>query len=193
MEKIITMNEELQFILDSTKEAMQSAIEHLDKQLQKIRAGKASPMMISGVMVDYYGSMTPLPQIANINTLDGRTITVQPWEKNMMQPIEKAIIDSNLGLNPQNNGEIIMLNVPMLTEERRRDLTKQAKAEGEHAKVGIRNARKEANDEIKKLKNDGLSEDLAKTAEADVQKVTDGFIAKVDTFVEAKEKDIMTV
>ena len=187
------MNEELQFIIDSTKESMKAAIDHLDKQLQKIRAGKASPMMISGVMVDYYGSMTPLPQIANINTLDGRTITVQPWEKSMMQPIEKAIIDSNLGLNPQNNGEIIMLNVPMLTEERRRDLCKQARAEGEHAKVGIRNARKEANDEIKKLKNDGLSEDLAKTAEADVQKVTDGFIAKVDAFVEAKEKDIMTV
>lgn len=193
MEKIITMNEELQFILDSTKEAMQAAIEHLDKQLQKIRAGKASPMMISGVMVDYYGSMTPLPQIANINTLDGRTITVQPWEKNMMQPIEKAIIDSNLGLNPQNNGEQIMINVPMLTEERRKDLTKQVKAEGEHTKVGIRNARKEANDEIKKLKNDGLSEDLVKTAEADVQKITDGFIAKTDRSIEAKEKDIMTV
>lgn len=193
MEKIITMNEELQFILDSTKEAMQSAIEHLDKQLQKIRAGKASPMMLSGVMVDYYGVKTPLAQVANVNTLDGRTITVQPWEKSMMQPIEKAIIDSNLGLNPQNNGEQIMINVPMLTEERRRDLSKQAKAEGEHAKVGIRNARKEANDEIKKLKNDGLSEDLAKTAEADVQKVTDGFIAKVDHFIESKEKDIMTV
>lgn len=187
------MNEELQFILDSTKEAMQSAIEHLDKQLQKIRAGKASPMMLSGVMVDYYGAKTPLAQVANVNTLDGRTITVQPWEKSMMQPIEKAIIDSNLGLNPQNNGEQIMINVPMLTEERRRDLSKQAKAEGEHAKVGIRNARKEANDEIKKLKNDGLSEDLAKTAEADVQKVTDGFIAKVDHFIESKEKDIMTV
>lgn len=193
MEKIITMNEELQFILDSTKEAMQSAIEHLDKQLQKIRAGKASPMMLSGVMVDYYGAKTPLAQVANVNTLDGRTITVQPWEKSMMQPIEKAIIDSNLGLNPQNNGEQIMINVPMLTEERRRDLSKQAKAEGEHAKVGIRNARKEANDEIKKLKIDGLSEDLAKTAEADVQKVTDGFIAKVDHFIESKEKDIMTV
>lgn len=187
------MNEELQFILDSTKEAMQSAIEHLDKQLQKIRAGKASPMMLSGVMVDYYGAKTPLAQVANVNTLDGRTITVQPWEKSMMQPIEKAIIDSNLGLNPQNNGEQIMINVPMLTEERRRDLSKQAKAEGEHAKVGIRNARKEANDEIKKLKNDGLSEDLAKTAETDVQKVTDGFIAKVDYFIESKEKDIMTV
>lgn len=187
------MNEELQFVLDSSKEAMNAAVEHLDKQLLKIRAGKASPMMLSGVMVDYYGSLTPLAQIANVNTLDGRTITVQPWEKNMMQPIEKAIIDSNLGLNPQNNGEIIMLNVPMLTEERRRDLTKQARAEGEHAKVGIRNARKDANDEIKKMKNDGLSEDLAKNSEADVQKLTDGFIAKVDAIIDAKEKDIMKV
>ena len=187
------MNEELQFILDSSKEAMHAAVEHLDKQLQKIRAGKASPMMLSGVVVDYYGAMTPLAQIANVNTLDGRTITVQPWEKNMMQPIEKAIIDSNLGLNPQNNGEIIMLNVPTLTEERRKDLTKQARAEGEHAKVGIRNARKDANDEIKKLQKDGLSEDLAKGAEADVQKITDGHIAKVDAIIDAKEKDIMKV
>ncbi len=187
------MNEELQFIFDSAKEAMQGAYDHLEKQLQKIRAGKASPMMLTSVMVDYYGSMTPLAQIANVNTLDGRTLTVQPWEKNMMQPIEKAIIDSNLGLNPQNNGETIMINVPMLTEERRKDLTKQAKAEGEHAKVGVRNARKDANDEIKKMKNDGLSEDLAKGAEVDVQKFTDTYISKVDALIDAKEKDIMKV
>jgi len=187
------MNEELQFIFDSAKEAMQGAYDHLEKQLQKIRAGKASPMMLTSVMVDYYGSMTPLAQIANVNTLDGRTLTVQPWEKNMMQPIEKAIIDSNLGLNPQNNGETIMINVPMLTEERRKDLTKQAKAEGEHAKVGVRNARKDANDEIKKMEKDGLSEDLAKGAEVDVQKFTDTFIAKVDALIDAKEKDIMKV
>ncbi len=187
------MNEELQFILDSTKEAMQLAIEHLDKQLQKIRAGKASPMMLSSVMVDYYGAKTPLAQVANVNTLDGRTITVQPWEKNMIGPIETAIINSNLGLNPQNNGENIMINVPMLTEERRRDLSKQAKSEGEHAKVGIRNARKDANDEIKKMQKDGLSEDIAKDAEANIQKLTDNYIVKVDTLIEAKEKDIMTV
>jgi len=187
------MNEELQFIFDSAKEAMQGAYDHLEKQLQKIRAGKASPMMLTSVMVDYYGSMTPLAQIANVNTLDGRTLTVQPWEKNMMQPIEKAIIDSNLGLNPQNNGETIMINVPMLTEERRKDLTKQAKAEGEHAKVGVRNARKDANDEIKKMEKDGLSEDLAKGAEVDVQKFTDTYIAKVDALIDAKEKDIMKV
>lgn len=187
------MNEEIQFILDSAKEAMQAAIAHLENQLQKIRAGKASPMMLSSVKVDYYGSMTPLTQVANVNTLDGRTITVQPWEKNMMQPIETAIINANLGLNPQNNGEMIMINVPMLTEERRKDLSKQAKAEGEHAKVGVRNARKDANDEVKKLNNEGLSDDMSKDAEASVQKLTDTYIAKIDTLIEAKEKDIMTI
>lgn len=187
------MNEEIQFILDSTKEAMQAALSHLENQLQKIRAGKASPMMLSSVMVDYYGSMTPLNQVANVNTLDGRTISVQPWEKAMTQPIETAIINANLGLNPQNNGEMIMINVPMLTEERRRDLTKQAKAEGEHAKVGIRNARKDANDEVKKLNNEGLSDDMTKDTEASVQKLTDTFIAKIDALIDAKEKDIMTI
>ncbi len=187
------MNEEIQFILDSAKESMQSAIGHLETQLQKVRAGKASPMMLSTVKVDYYGSMTPLSQVANVNTIDARTITVQPWEKTMLQPIETAIINANLGLNPQNNGETIMINVPILTEERRRDLTKQAKAEGEHAKVGIRNARKDANDEVKKLNNEGLSDDMAKDAEASVQKLTDTYIAKIDTLIEAKEKDIMTI
>tara|TARA_R110001592_G_scaffold63268_2_gene193656 strand:+ start:460 stop:1023 length:564 start_codon:yes stop_codon:yes gene_type:complete len=187
------MNEEVQFTLDSAKEAMAAALEHLEKQLQKIRAGKASPMMLSGVMVDYYGSMTPLSQVANVNTLDGRTISIQPWEKSMTQPIETAIINSNLGLNPQNNGESILINVPMLTEERRKDLTKQAKAEGEHAKVGARNARKDANDEIKKLNTDGLSDDMSKDAEASIQKLTDTFIAKIDSLIERKEKDIMTI
>ena len=187
------MNEEVQFILDSAKEAMEAALEHLEKQLQKIRAGKASPVMLSGVMVDYYGSMTPLAQVANVNTLDGRTIAIQPWEKSMTQPIETAIINANLGLNPQNNGESILINVPMLTEERRRDLTKQAKAEGEHAKVGTRNARKDANDEIKKLNNDGLSDDMSKDAEASIQKLTDTYIAKIDALIDAKEKDIMTI
>jgi len=187
------MNEEIQFILDSAQESMQAALVHLENQLQKIRAGKASPVMLSGVMVDYYGSMTPLNQVANVNTLDGRTISVQPWEKTMAQPIETAIINANLGLNPQNNGEIIMINVPMLTEERRKDLTKQAKAEGEHAKVGVRNARKDANDEVKKLNNDGLSDDMTKDAEASVQKLTDSFITKIDTLIDAKEKDIMTI
>jgi ribosome recycling factor len=141
------MNEEIEFILDTTKEAMNSAIAHLEKELRTIRAGKATPAMLANVMVDYYGSQTPLSQVANVSTPDPRTISIQPWEKNMLQPIEKAIMIANLGFNPMNNGDIIMINVPPLTEERRRDLVKQAKAEAEHAKVGIRNARKEANND----------------------------------------------
>lgn len=187
------MNEDLDFILDTAKEAMQNAINHLDNQLMKIRAGKASALMLSSVYVDYYGASTPLNQVANVTAPDGRTLTVQPWEKNMLEEIQKSIINANLGLNPQNNGDMIIINVPTPTEERRRDLSKQARAEGEHAKIGIRNARKDANDEIKKLKNDGLSEDLSKSCEDDVQELTDEFIAKVDALVGAKEKDIMTV
>ncbi|MDT8411021.1 MAG: ribosome recycling factor [Vicingaceae bacterium] len=187
------MNEDLDFILDTAKEAMQNAISHLDTQLVKIRAGKATPMMLSSVYVDYYGSSTPLTQVANVTAVDGRTLTVQPWEKAMLEEIQKAIINGNLGLNPQNNGEMIIINVPTPTEERRRDLSKQAKAEGEHAKIGIRNARKDANDEIKKLKNDGLSEDLSKSFEDEVQELTDSYIGKVDALIAAKEKDIMTV
>lgn len=187
------MNEEIQFIIDSAKEAMESAMNHLDNQLQKIRAGKASPLMLSSVKVDYYGTLTPLQQVANVSAIDGRTLSIQPWEKSLLGETERAIINANLGLNPQNNGELIMINIPTLTEERRRDLSKQSKAEGEHAKVGIRNARKDANDEIKKLKDGGLSEDLAKDAEASVQKVTDTYVAKIDALIIAKEKDIMTV
>ncbi len=187
------MNDEIEFIIDTAKEAMQNAINHLDKQLLKIRAGKATPMMLSSVMVDYYGTSTPLNQVANVNALDGRTLSVQPWEKAMLSEIEKGISYANLGLNPQNNGETILINVPNLTEERRIELSRQAKAEGEHAKIGIRNARKEANDEIKKLKNDGLSEDLAKDSEDEIQKITNNFITKIDNFIAAKEKDIMTV
>jgi len=145
------MNEELQFILDSAKEAMDAALKHLEKQFVNIRAGKASPAMLGSVMVEYYGSQTPLSQVANVNTPDGRTITVAPWEKSMLQEIERAIMIANLGFNPMNNGESIIINVPPLTEERRRDLAKQAKAEAEDAKIGIRNARKDANNEIKKL------------------------------------------
>jgi len=187
------MNEELQMVFDLTKEGMSSSITHLANELLKIRAGKASPAMLDRVFVDYYGSTTPLTQVSNINTPDARTLTIQPWEKNMLEPIEKAIINSNLGLNPQNNGDIIMINVPTLTEERRKDLLKQAKAEAEFAKVGIRNARKEANDEIKKLQKDGLPEDSAKGAEDEVQKLTNTFSTKVDSLIELKEKDIMTV
>jgi len=185
------MNEELQFILDTTKEAMDAALKHLEKQFVNIRAGKASPSMLGSVMVDYYGSQTPLSQVANVNTPDGRTITVAPWEKSMLQEIERAIMVANLGFNPMNNGESVIINVPPLTEERRRNLAKQAKAEAEDAKVGIRNARKDANNEIKKL--DDISEDLEKNAELDVQEMTDFYVKKVDDIFQVKEKEIMTV
>lgn len=187
------MQEELEFIFDTAKEAMAKSIKHLEDALSKIRAGKASPAMLDGVLVDYYGSQTPLNQVSNVNTPDARTLSIQPWEKAMLEPIERSIINANLGLNPQNNGELIMINVPPLTEERRKDLVKKVKSESEDAKVGIRNARKDANDEIKKLEKDGLSEDLAKDAESEVQKLTDQFGQKVDNEVERKEKDIMTV
>jgi len=185
------MNEELQFILDSTKEAMINAIKHLEKQLLNIRAGKASPSMLGGVMVDYYGSQTPLSQVANVNTPDGRTITVAPWEKNMLQEIERAIMIANIGFNPMNNGETIIINVPPLTEERRRNLAKQAKSESEDAKIGIRNARKDANNDLKKLSE--ISEDLQKNAEFDIQEMTDLYVKKIDDIFHLKEKEIMTV
>ena len=160
--------EEIEFILDSTKESMVGSIAHLEKEFLNIRAGKASPAMLGSVFVDYYGSQTPLSQVANLNVPDARTITIQPYEKSMLHPIEKAIMIANIGFNPMNNGDIIIINVPALTEERRRDLAKQAKAEAEDAKIGIRNARKDANTEIKKLEKDGTSEDVCKTAEDDV-------------------------
>lgn len=184
------MNEEIDFILDATKEQMQSAIEHLIKELRAIRAGKATPAMLANVSVDYYGSQTPLSQVANVNTPDARTISIQPWEKNMLQEIEKAIMIANLGFNPMNNGENIIINVPPLTEERRKGLAKQAKAEAEHAKVGVRNARKDANNEIKKL---DISDDMKKNAETDVQTLTDSFVKNIDDLYNTKEKEIMTV
>lgn len=185
------MNEEIQFILDTANEAMINAIKHLEKQFVNIRAGKASPSMLGSVMVDYYGSQTPLNQVANVNTPDGRTITVQPWEKSMLQEIERAIMIANLGFNPMNNGESIIINVPALTEERRRELAKQAKAEAEDAKVGIRNARKDANNDIKKL--DDVSEDVQSNTEMDVQEMTDRYVKKADDLFHVKEKEIMTV
>lgn len=187
------MNEEVQMAFDEAQMNMEKAIEHLIAELRKVRAGKASPSMLEGVMVDYYGSLTPLGQVANVNTLDARTISVQPWEKSILDEISTAITNSNLGLNPQNNGEMIMINVPSLTEERRVDLTKKAKSEGENCKVSIRNARKEANDFIKMAEKEGLSEDMAKTAEATIQDRTKDFNTKVDQIISAKEKDIMTV
>jgi ribosome recycling factor len=166
---------------------------HLENELTKIRAGKATPSMLNGVMVDYYGSPTAIQQVANISTMDARTITVQPWEKNMLNEIAKGIINSNLGFAPQNNGEVLIISVPPLTEERRRELAKKAKAEGEHAKVGIRNNRKDSLDMLKDLKNDGLSEDLFKDAEEQIQQITNGFSKKVDELIDLKEKEIMTI
>jgi len=184
------MNEEINFILDTTKESMDGAMSHLEKAFIKIRAGKASPAMLSTVMVEYYGSQTPLSQVANINTPDARTISVQPWEKAMIPEIEKAIMNSNLGFNPMNNGESVIINVPPLTEERRKDLVKQAKAEAEDARVSIRNARQEANKELKKL---DISEDLLANAEIDVQELTDNYTQKVEDILQLKEVEIMTV
>ncbi len=187
------MSELIKKQVSDAKAAMDRAIDHADNELNKIRAGKASPSMLDDVMVDYYGTATPLAQVGSVNTPDARTIVVQPWEKSLLGAIEKAIMEANLGVNPQNDGVIIRINVPPLTEERRRDLVKKAKAEAEMGKVAIRNIRKDANEKIRKLKADGVSEDEMKSGEAEVQKLTDSYIAKVDQLTEAKEKDIMTV
>lgn len=187
------MTEELSLIYDEFKEANQKSLNHLENELTKIRAGKASPAMLSGVMVEYYGAMTPIQQVANINTMDARTIIVQPWEKPLLNDIAKGIINANLGLNPQSNGEQLLIAVPPLTEERRKDLVKRVKAEAEQSKIGIRNNRKDALDLIKDLKSEGLSEDMTKDAEEEVQKITNSYIKKIDELVELKEKDIMTV
>jgi ribosome recycling factor len=187
------MTEEIDFILDSTKESMEGSIAHLEKEFLNIRAGKASPAMLGSVFVDYYGSATPLSQIAKISVPDARTITLQPFEKNMLQVIEKAIMIANIGFNPMNNGDVIIISVPPLTEERRRDLAKQAKTEAEDAKIGVRNVRKEANSDIKKLEKEGTSEDICKSAEESVQKLTDSFIRKIDELLVVKEAEIMKV
>ena len=184
------MNEEIKFILDSTKEQMEHAVEHLKQEFVAIRAGKATPAMLKSIMVDYYGSQTPLSQVANINTPDAQTISVQPWEKSMLQEIEKSIMVANLGFNPMNNGESVIINVPPLTEERRRQLAKQAKAEAESDKVSVRNARKDANNEIKQL---DVSEDMIANAETDVQELTDKYIKTIDDLYAKKEAEIMTV
>jgi ribosome recycling factor len=183
--------EEIQFIMDCAKEKMDGAIKHLEVAFSKIRAGKASPQMLDNVSIDYYGAQTPLAQASNINTPDGRTISVQPWDKSMLEVMEKAIIDANLGFNPMNNGEMIIINVPPLTEERRVQLVKQAKAESENAKVSIRNARKDANDDLKKLS--GISEDILKDSESDVQNLTNDFTSRIESFFSSKEAEILTV
>tara|TARA_Y100000768_G_C23695942_1_gene549107 strand:+ start:119 stop:676 length:558 start_codon:yes stop_codon:yes gene_type:complete len=185
------MNEDLEIILDLAKDSMSNAISHLEKKLLNIRAGKANPNMLTNVFVDYYGTSTPISQTANINTPDGRTLIIQPWDKSMLPEIEKGIEVANLGFNPMNNGENIIINVPVLTEERRRELVKQAKNEIEEAKIAIRNARKEANNEIKK--SNEFSEDLKKNSELDIQEITDGSIKKVDIIFNEKQDEIMTL
>ena len=187
------MNEEVELILDVAKEKMQESIKHLERVLLKIRAGKANPGMLSGLYVDYYGTDTPLTQVANVGTSDARTIVIQPWEKAMIAPIEKSIMSANLGFNPDNNGEVIRINIPMLTEERRTNLVKNVKNEGEEAKISIRTSRREANDEFKQLKNDGLSEDIVKHSEDKVQDLTEDFYKKIEKLISTKEKDIMTI
>ena len=185
--------EEVKNILDQLQDQMNKAIAHLESELQKVRAGKASPSMLDGLYVDYYGTPTPMNQVASVNTPDARTLIVQPWEKTMIKPIEKSIIDANLGFAPQNDGSMIRINIPPQTEERRKELVKKAKAEGENAKVGIRTFRKDANDNVKKAQKNGLPEDMAKDAEDKIQKLIDSVVVKIDKHLEAKEKEIMTV
>ena len=182
--------EEIEFILESTKENMNNAIKHFEKELLNIRAGKANPIMLSSIMLDYYGSQTPLSQIANISTPDSRTLTIQPWEKGLMGDIEKAILIANIGFTPMNNGDSIIINIPPMTEERRVQLVKIAKNESETAKVSIRNSRKEANDEVKKS---DMSDDMKKNLEFDIQNITDSYIRKTDNLFINKEKEILTV
>jgi ribosome recycling factor len=187
------MTEEIKMVMEMTEDSMRKALSHLDETLAHIRAGKADVRALDGVHIDYYGSSTALSQVSNINTPDARTIKIQPWEKTLIGAIERAILIANLGFNPSNNGESILINIPPLTEERRKDLVKQARQEGETAKVSVRNARKEAIDQLRQMKKDGLSEDLEKDAEDDVQSLTDDFTRKVEEMIKKKEIDIMTV
>src|SRR5262245_45309524 len=185
--------EELDLIIEVSKDSMNKAISHLETELVKIGAGKATPGIIDGIVVDYYGNPTPINQVGNINVMDARTLSIQPWEKNMLQPIERAIIAANIGINPQNDGAQIRLFLPPLTEERRKELVKKCQNEGEHSKVAIRNIRRDAIEHIKRLQKNGLSEDIAKDAETNVQNITDRFITAVDKHLATKEKEIMSV
>ncbi len=187
------MNELIKKQLDDAKAHMEKAIEFCDNELVKIRAGKAMPTMLDGIYVDYYGTPTALNQIGTVNTPDARTLVVQPWEKTMLISIERAIMEANIGLNPQNDGIVIRLNVPPLTEERRKDLVKKVKEEAEKGRIAVRNIRKDANEKIKRSKSEGISDDEIKTGEAEVQKLTDSCIARIDRLMEVKEKDVMTV
>jgi len=187
------MSEEIQSIIAVADDHMSKAINHLEAELVKIRAGKANPQMLDGIQVDYYGSTMPINQVANISAMDARTLSIQPWEKNMLQPIERAIIAANIGINPQNDGSFIRLFLPPLTEERRKEMVKRCQGEGEHSKVAIRSIRRDAIEHIKKMEKNGLSEDAAKDAEAEVQQVTDKYTAAVEKHLTSKEKEIMSV
>ncbi|MCW3081338.1 ribosome recycling factor [Segetibacter sp.] len=187
------MSEELEFIIEDAEDSMKKAIGFLEVELGKIRAGKANPQMVDGIMVDYYGAPTPINQVANINIMDARTISIQPWEKKTLQTIERAIIAANIGINPQNDGVNIRLFLPPLTEERRKELVKKSAAEAEHSKVAIRNIRRDAIEEIKRLQKEGLSEDIAKDSEKEVQDITDKYILLVEKHLAAKERDVMSI
>ncbi|MBK5269663.1 MAG: ribosome recycling factor [Bacteroidia bacterium] len=187
------MEEEIISIVATADDHMKKAISHLESELVKIRAGKANPQMLDGIVVDYYGSPMPINQVSNISVMDARTISIQPWEKNMLQPIERSIIAANIGINPQNDGNLIRLFLPPLTEERRKELVKKCQGEGEHSRVAVRNIRRDAIEHIKRLQKNGLSEDAAKDAEAEVQQVTDKFIAAIEKHLVSKEKEIMSV
>ena len=187
------MNEEVDLITEETKDRMQKALEHLEHELARLRAGRATPVLLDGITVDYYGVNSPLAQVSNINTPDPKTILIQPWEKTMLGTIEKAIMAANIGLTPVNNGEVIRINIPPLTEERRHQLVKQVRNEGEVAKISVRNSRKWANDELKQLLKDGLPEDIEKIAGEMVQEMTHNFNSKIDKVMAIKEKDVMTV
>ncbi|NNF02133.1 MAG: ribosome recycling factor [Bacteroidia bacterium] len=185
--------EDVKKFLEGMKEELNKSISHLENELKKIRAGKASPGMVDGIQVDYYGNSTPLSQVANVNTPDAKTIVIQPWEKSMLEPIEKAIMQANIGFTPMNDGTVIRINVPPLTEERRKELVKMTKSEAEDTKVSVRNARRDANERVRAATKKGLSEDLAKDAEDDIQKLTNSYIKKIDEHVDLKEKEIMTI
>ena len=189
----LLMNEEVELVIEETKDRMQKALEHLEYELARLRAGRANPVLLDGITVDYYGVNSPLSQVSNINTPDAKTILIQPWEKNMLGTIEKAILAANIGLTPMNNGEVIRISIPPLTEDRRHQLVKQVRNEGETAKISLRNARKWANDELKKMLKDGLPEDIEKNASENIQDMTHDFSAKVDKVMATKEKEVMTV
>jgi len=187
------MFEKAKAVIEAVKEKMQGSVTFLDEDLKTYRAGKANPAVFNSVMVNYYGTMTPIPQVASISTPDAKTMLIQPWDRTLLRPVEKAIMDANLGFTPQNNGEVIRINVPAITEERRKELVKKSRTAGENAKVAVRNARRDAIESLKKLQKEGLPEDSEKDFEDEVQKLTDNFSKKVEEILSAKEKEIMTV